>query len=93
MTATGSDGLSIGRGDLIQTRKNDTDLGVANRQQWIVQHVESDGTVYAREVGSGRKNPRTVALPASMWVSMRTCPMPRPPTASKAQPSTPRTRC
>ncbi|MGP5054684.1 MobF family relaxase [Brachybacterium paraconglomeratum] len=64
VTATGSDGISIGRGDLIQTRKNDTALGVANRQQWIVQHVESDGTVYAREVGSGRKNPRTVALPS-----------------------------
>lgn len=64
VTATGSDGLSIGAGDLIQTRKNDTALGVANRQQWIVQHVESDGSVYAREVGSGWKNPRTVELPS-----------------------------
>ncbi|QQB65072.1 relaxase domain-containing protein [Kytococcus sedentarius] len=64
VTVTGSDGLSIGAGDLIQTRRNDSDVGVANRQQWIVQHVNSeDGTVYAREVGSGRKNPRTVALP------------------------------
>lgn len=63
ITATGSDGLSIGRGDPIQTRKNDTALGVANRQQWIVQHIESDGTVYGREVGSGRKSPNTVALP------------------------------
>ena len=64
VTATGSDGLSIGAGDLIQTRRNDSDVGVANRQQWIVQHVENDGTVYAREVGTGRKNPRTVTLPA-----------------------------
>ena len=64
VTATGSDGLSIGRGDLIQTRRNQSDLGVANRQQWIVQHVKNDGTVYAREVGSGRKNPRTVELPS-----------------------------
>ena len=64
VTATGSDGLSIGTGDLIQTRRNDSDVGVANRQQWIVQHVENDGTVYAREIGSGRKNPRTVTLPA-----------------------------
>lgn len=64
MTVTGSDGLSIGAGDLIQTRKNSNDLGVANRQQWIVQHVESNGTVYAREVESGRKNPHTIALPA-----------------------------
>ncbi|RUP84433.1 MULTISPECIES: MobF family relaxase [unclassified Kocuria] len=64
ITTTGSDGLSIGAGDLIQTRRNDSDLGVANRQQWIVQQVTDNGTVYAREVGSGRKNPRTVALPA-----------------------------
>ncbi|WP_256971525.1 MobF family relaxase [Microbacterium esteraromaticum] len=64
ITVTGSDDLPIGRGDLIQTRKNDTTLGVANRQQWIVQHVESDGTVYAREAVSGRRNPRTVALSA-----------------------------
>ena len=63
-TATGSDSLSIGRGDLIQTRKNDTDLGVANRQQWIVQHITEDGTITAREASSGRKLPRTVRLPA-----------------------------
>ncbi|WP_448390592.1 MobF family relaxase [Microbacterium aurum] len=64
VTATGSDGLSIGADDLIQTRKNSSDLGVANRQQWIVQQVTEDGTVYAREVDSGRKSPRAVALPA-----------------------------
>lgn len=63
ITATGSDELPIGRGDLIQTRRNDPALGVANRQQWIVQHVAGNGTVYARETGSGRRNPRTVALP------------------------------
>lgn len=63
VTATGSDGLSIGRGDLIQTRKNSNDLGVANRQQWIVQRVTEDGTVYARETESGRKTARAVALP------------------------------
>ena len=64
VTATGLDGLPLGAGDLIQTRRNDTALGVANRQQWIVQHVTDDGTVYAREVASGRKNPHTVTLPA-----------------------------
>ena len=63
-TATGSDGLSIGAGDLIQTRKNSSDLGVANRQQWIVQRVTDDGTVYVREVGNGRKHLNTVALPS-----------------------------
>src|SRR5690606_35662919 len=36
---TGSDGLSIGRGDVIQTRQNDSDVQVANRQTWTVQAV------------------------------------------------------
>ena len=64
VTTTGSDGLTIGAGDLIQTRKNSNDLGVANRQQWIVQHVTDEGAVYAREAGNGGKHLRTVALPS-----------------------------
>ena len=63
VTATGSDGLPIGAGDLIQTRKNDSELGVANRQQWIVQHVTRTAPCTPGG-GSGRRNPRTVALPA-----------------------------
>lgn len=63
VTATGNDGLPIGTGDLIRTRKNDTGIRVANQQQWIVQRVSDDGTVYAREAASGRRNPRTVTLP------------------------------
>ena len=63
-TATGSDGLPIGVGDVIQTRKNNTSIGVANRQSWIVQRVEQDGTLRVREAGSGRKWQRTVDLPA-----------------------------
>ncbi len=73
VTATGSDGLPIGAGDLIQTRKNSSDLGVANRQQWIVQRVTDEGTVYVREIGSGRKHLRTVALPpeyVSEWAHL-----------------------
>lgn len=42
-TVYGNDGLPIGAGDVIQTRKNNTDVGVANRQQWVVQHVEAMG--------------------------------------------------
>lgn len=49
---------------MIQTRKNSTRIGVANRQNWIVQHVEEDGTLRVREAGSGRKRQRTVRLPA-----------------------------
>ncbi|WP_448235839.1 MobF family relaxase [Microbacterium paulum] len=63
-TVSGSDGLSIGAGDLIQTRKNNAELGVANRQQWIVQHVEQDGALRVREAGDGRKRQRTLRLPA-----------------------------
>ncbi|MBP1326371.1 hypothetical protein JOF28_001603 [Leucobacter exalbidus] len=63
-TTTGSDSLSIGRGDLIQTRKNSADLGVANRQQWIVQHVEADGSLWVRDAHSDRKREHTIHLPA-----------------------------
>ena len=63
-TVTGSDGLPIGAGDVIQTRRNDRDLQVANRQTWTVQHIGDDGTVWAVETGNGRKRQHTVALPA-----------------------------
>ena len=63
-TATGSDGLSIGAGDVIQTRKNDNTLGVTNRQTWIVQHVSDDDTVWAKDTANGRKHQHTVSLPA-----------------------------
>lgn len=63
-TTTGSDSLSIGRGDLIQTRRNSADLGVANRQQWIVQHVETDGSLWVRDAHSDRKREHSVHLPA-----------------------------
>ncbi|GHG60841.1 hypothetical protein GCM10012320_35600 [Sinomonas cellulolyticus] len=63
-TVTGSDGLSIGSGDVIQTRRNDAGLGVANRQTWTVQQVDADGSLWVRETGSGRKRNTTVRLPA-----------------------------
>lgn len=63
-TTTGSDGLSIGRGDVIQTRQNDSDVQVANRQTWTVQSVGDDGTVWVTENGTGRRRQRTVRLPA-----------------------------
>ena len=63
-TVTGSDGLDIGAGDVIQARKNDSSIGVANRQTFTVQHVTEDGTVYAVENGTDRKRQQTVRLPA-----------------------------
>ncbi|WP_246132584.1 MobF family relaxase [Microbacterium mitrae] len=63
-TVYGSDGLPVGAGDVIQTRKNSADVGVANRQTWVVQRVEDDGALSVREAGNGRKRQRTVRLPA-----------------------------
>ncbi len=62
-TVTGNDGLPIGVGDVITTRKNDSLLGVANRQTWTVQSISSDGTVWAVDGASPRKHQRSVALP------------------------------
>jgi thymidine kinase len=63
-TTTGSGGLAIGVGDVIQTRKNDSEVQVANRQTWTVQVVDDDGTVWAKENAAGLKQQRTVRLPA-----------------------------
>ena len=56
--------LPIGAGDVITTRKNDSNLGVANRQTWTVQSIGADGTVWALDAASPRKHPRSVALPS-----------------------------
>lgn len=64
-TVTGSDVLAIGQGDVIQTRRNDAALGVANRQTWTVQAIDRDGTVWAVEQATGLRGRRTVHLPAA----------------------------
>lgn len=63
-TVTGSDDLDFGAGDVIQTRKNDSTIGVANRQTFTVQHVTDDGTVYAVENGNDQRRQQTVRLSA-----------------------------
>ncbi|SMX92531.1 MULTISPECIES: MobF family relaxase [Brevibacterium] len=63
-TVTGSDGLAIGVGDLVQARQNDAELRVANRQTFTIQSVDEDGAVHAIETGTDRKHSVTVALPA-----------------------------
>ncbi|MDR1441894.1 MAG: hypothetical protein LBJ02_05845 [Bifidobacteriaceae bacterium] len=65
----GSDGLRIGCGDLIQTRRNDAKLGVANRQTWIVSSVDGDGRVWVNVTGHGRNRPRVAVLPAEYLAS------------------------
>ena len=62
-TAYGIDGLPIGVGDVIQTRRNCGELGVANRQTWSVLRVADDGEVWATQTGPGATR-RHVRLPA-----------------------------
>jgi AAA domain/TrwC relaxase len=64
-TVSGNDELPIGVGDVIATRRNDSTLGVANRQTWTVQSIGDDGTVWALDAASPRRHPRSVALPSS----------------------------
>ena len=56
---SGSDLLTLRNGDRLMTRKNDRDLGVANRDVWNVQRVHRSGEV---TVTDGK---RVVKLPAS----------------------------
>ncbi len=53
VVASGMEGIRIGVGDHIVTRRNDTDLNVSNRESWVIQEVLSDGAVVAGE-GSRR---------------------------------------
>ena len=49
VVAFGMDGVRIGVGDHVVTRRNDTDLDVSNRQSWVVKEVLSDGGMEARD--------------------------------------------
>jgi len=73
VTVTGSDGLPIGKGDLIQTRRNNSSLSVTNRQTWTVQHVQ-DGQLWARPADASRTTAASlVRLPAdyvSQWAHL-----------------------
>ena len=43
--AIGADGLPIGVGERVMTRRNDHQIGVANRQVWTVEAVNGDGAI------------------------------------------------
>ena len=62
--AVGSDGLPVGPGDLVVTRRNDRALGVANRQTWVVQRADDEGDIWVLPAGAaGRLTSRR--LPAA----------------------------
>ena len=50
-------GERIGVGDRVATRRNDYDLGVANRDTWIVTGVRDDGTVHLVGTAGTRELP------------------------------------
>ena len=47
------DGQRLGAGDVIVTRRNDPDLGVANRETWTVTRVHRDGRLTVDDSGRG----------------------------------------
>ena len=58
VVATGMDGVRIGRGDRVVTRRNDNAAGVANREAWTVAAVRGDGSLVLKA------KQRRVQLPA-----------------------------
>ena len=54
-------GEVIGLGDRVATRRNDPDLGIANRQTWTVAGVGKDGGLVLRGHGHDRKIPAAYA--------------------------------
>ena len=55
-------GEAIGVGDIVATRRNDTDLGVANRDTWTVTSVRSDGSLTVTGRSGIRHLPPTYLL-------------------------------
>lgn len=54
-------GEQIGFGDRVATRRNDADLGVANRQTWTVTSIGDDGSLTLRSKGRDRAIPAEYA--------------------------------
>ena len=61
-TTTTLAGQTIGVGDQISTRRNDAELGVANRETWTVTHVHDDGALEVATADRRRVLPRDYAL-------------------------------
>jgi len=55
-------GERVGVGDRVATRRNDYDLGVANRDAWTVTAIDDDGTLHLGGPNSSGAEARTVPL-------------------------------
>ncbi len=53
-------GERIGLGDRVATRRNDPDLGVANRQTWTVTGIGDEGRLTLRDTGRGQGRDREI---------------------------------
>jgi hypothetical protein len=60
VSLTTARGEQIGLGDRVATRRNDPELGVANRQTWTVVGVGDDGSLTLQGTGLGRRHGRLV---------------------------------
>ncbi len=74
------DGERIGVGDRVATRRNASELSVANRETWTVAAVSKDGALHLAGKTGSRNVPARTPATTSSW---RT---PRPSTAPKAAP-------
>ena len=61
-TTTTLAGQTIGVGDQISTRRNDAELGVANRETWTVTRVHDDGALEVATADRRRTLPRDYAM-------------------------------
>ena len=83
------DGQRLGAGDVIVTRRNDHDLGVANRETWTVTrvHPRPAGSPSTTPGGAGASCPPTTSADTSSSATRS------PATARKATPPPRRTSC
>ncbi|MEJ7832066.1 MAG: AAA family ATPase, partial [Nocardioides sp.] len=56
-TVTTAAGERLGVGDQIATRRNDRDLGVANRDRWTVTGTDDEGNLFVHGRGGDRRLP------------------------------------
>ena len=89
-TVTTTAGERLGVGDRVATRRNDRDLGVANRDTWTITGIGDDGTLTVSGTGIG---PDRGCCPPAMSPSTSSWPTPPPSTAPRARPPTPGICC
>ncbi|MBC7595903.1 MAG: hypothetical protein H7288_18535 [Kineosporiaceae bacterium] len=63
-------GERIGTGDRVATRRNDYDLGIANRDTWTVTSIDDDGTLH---LASGRSSRAIPFNYAALHVELAYC--------------------